>query len=203
MKDSATARAAFDVFSKRQRKITRQSKKKSVASQEEVASYARRCYFKRRQWIVDYKQGKPCGDCNGIFHHFAMDFDHREGTEKLFAISTSVAIGASKELIEQEIAKCDLICSNCHRVRTWTKIQAKMLPLPPERTAPADRQKCPRGHDYDETNTRKRLNLDGSLRGRSCRACDSQWQKDRQKRRAEAAGRVYKPKIPVLPGEDE
>lgn len=46
-----------------------------------------------------------------------MDFDHVRGTKK-FAIST-YAHAVSSETLTKEIAKCDLVCANCHRERTY------------------------------------------------------------------------------------
>lgn len=59
----------------------------------------------------------PCADCNGSFPFYVMDFDHREGEVKLFDVSNgALRFGRAKVLAE--IAKCDVICANCHRIRT-------------------------------------------------------------------------------------
>jgi hypothetical protein len=50
-----------------------------------------------------------------------MDFDHRPGTEKLFQFGGSDLVRHSLETTLAEIAKCDLVCANCHRVRTWRR----------------------------------------------------------------------------------
>jgi hypothetical protein len=63
---------------------------------------------------------KPCADCGGTFHPVAMDFDHVRG-EKLNEVSTLLRTGSSLETLKAEIAKCDVVCSNCHRVRTFTR----------------------------------------------------------------------------------
>jgi hypothetical protein len=47
-----------------------------------------------------------------------MDFDHREGTTKKYNVGSMFAHHHSKASIEEEVAKCDLVCSNCHRIRT-------------------------------------------------------------------------------------
>lgn len=61
------------------------------------------------------KENKPCSDCHKIYPHYVMDWDHREN--KVDNVSTLVAKGQkTKALIE--IDKCDLVCSNCHRIRT-------------------------------------------------------------------------------------
>jgi len=54
-------------------------------------------------------------DCQGIFPKECMDFDHVKGN-KLFEIGPSFL--RNRKEVEIEIEKCDLICANCHRIRT-------------------------------------------------------------------------------------
>lgn len=77
-----------------------------------------------REWLRSLK-AKPCADCGGSFPPCVMDFDHI-GSDKEAAISTMINRFASKRRILAEIAKCELVCANCHRIRT-----------------------CARGHDHD------------------------------------------------------
>lgn len=70
-------------------------------------------------WLNALKSA-PCMDCGGSFHPVAMDFDHRDGTGKAFAISTGRGL-VSKSRLESEISKCDIVCANCHRVRTHNR----------------------------------------------------------------------------------
>lgn len=113
----------------------------SIAAAAAEGSRRRRLNQKQR-WLATLAQLKaaPCTDCGGRFHPVAMDFDHRDPIEKLFVISK----GPKKlELVLAEIAKCDLVCANCHRVRTWTKghhttrrdSPSKVEPAPPLRIA--------------------------------------------------------------------
>lgn len=72
-------------------------------------------------WVRIKYDGTPCMDCGGVFKFIAMDFDHRLDETKSFAVSTMNYYCATTEnlaTVSKEIAKCDLICSNCHRVRT-------------------------------------------------------------------------------------
>jgi hypothetical protein len=48
-----------------------------------------------------------------------MHFDHREPAKKKFQIGRAVTGTMSVRLMMTEIAKCDLVCANCHAVRTW------------------------------------------------------------------------------------
>jgi hypothetical protein len=47
-----------------------------------------------------------------------MDFDHRDPETKHKGIAQMVAYGWSLERLAAEIAKCELVCANCHRLRT-------------------------------------------------------------------------------------
>jgi hypothetical protein len=78
----------------------------------------------RRLWwerVALLKSG-PCTDCGGVFPPYVMDFDHRVGEEKFEGVSSLVGRTATWEVIEAEIAKCDLVCANCHRIRTYTRM---------------------------------------------------------------------------------
>ncbi len=75
-------------------------------------------YRERNIRYVNGLKSNPCVDCGHSFDPVCMDFDHREGEEKLRAISKMVRLGNSIVRITREIAKCDLVCSNCHRIRT-------------------------------------------------------------------------------------
>lgn len=75
-------------------------------------------YELKRKFIISLKN-KPCLDCNKIFDAYAMDFDHRNPSEKSFEISTAYHI--EENILNKEIAKCDLVCANCHRVREFNR----------------------------------------------------------------------------------
>ena len=65
---------------------------------------------------MEYLGGK-CKDCGGTYHPIIYDFDHRDPALKEFKISGR-AIYRWKEL-KRELDKCDLRCSNCHRLRHY------------------------------------------------------------------------------------
>lgn len=76
---------------------------------------------KRREghiaWVNTLRD-HPCMDCKGSFPTCVMEFDHREGEAKTAAVAKMVTDSYSKESILAEIQKCDLVCANCHRIRT-------------------------------------------------------------------------------------
>ena len=73
-----------------------------------------------RERVIDAKS-VPCMDCALTFPYYVMDFDHRPDEVKLFNIAEYARLKPSMAQLEAEIAKCDVICSNCHRIRTYER----------------------------------------------------------------------------------
>ena len=61
----------------------------------------------------------PCMDCGRSFLPHQMDFDHRDPSAKSFQVTDSQAMLASRRRLLDEIAKCDVVCSTCHAIRTY------------------------------------------------------------------------------------
>ena len=61
----------------------------------------------------------PCRDCGGLFKPHQMDFDHRDPAAKSFGLTWPRALLASRANLLVEVAKCDVVCANCHSVRTY------------------------------------------------------------------------------------
>lgn len=72
-----------------------------------------------KEW-VDALKAAPCTDCGSRFPPYSMHWDHLPGTKKARSeeVSNLVRRGCSRERILAEITKCDLVCGNCHSVRT-------------------------------------------------------------------------------------
>lgn len=71
-----------------------------------------------RREIQKFKGSTPCMDCSRIYPYYVMDFDHR--AEKQWEISDMTRTkGLTYEDVQAELAKCDLVCANCHRERTF------------------------------------------------------------------------------------
>jgi hypothetical protein len=49
-----------------------------------------------------------------------MTFDHRPGTTKVDDLANLARLGCTG-LFEQELEKCDLVCANCHAIRTYLR----------------------------------------------------------------------------------
>lgn len=61
----------------------------------------------------------PCKDCGIKYPPYVMDFDHL--SDKEFLISKMTGCGSKKKMMI-EAAKCDVVCSNCHRIRTHNRL---------------------------------------------------------------------------------
>lgn len=85
--------------------------------------------------VAMYKEDNPCVDCGNFFPQECMDFDHRDWSSKSNNVGTMVAHGHNRDKIWDEIAKCDLVCSNCHRTRTRrTRLRMGRQILAPSRS---------------------------------------------------------------------
>lgn len=100
-------------------KISKYIKQKRLQDREDYGKGHRRIYPKaveRHGWYNEIKS-EPCTDCKQTFPPCCMDFDHVRG-EKSHTIGYMVRQEYSIERIKEEIAKCELVCANCHRIRT-------------------------------------------------------------------------------------
>lgn len=75
----------------------------------------------RVAFVHNMKDRTPCADCGQHFPYYVMDFDHRDDKEAL--VSTLVNSGGMARLLA-EIEKCDIVCANCHRERTFRRAAA-------------------------------------------------------------------------------
>lgn len=86
---------------------------------------ARALRSKKRYILLMRKlKEKPCADCQHKFPYYVMDFDHISN-DKVSEIASLVARGYWKRAIA-EMKKCEVVCSNCHRVRTHERKQGRL-----------------------------------------------------------------------------
>lgn len=95
----------------------RHQRERRAADPSVVRNDRRRARERARLHVNAIKEGTPCADCGGVFDSVCMDFDHL-GDDKTASIGLMVSKGMSTRRIDEEIAKCELVCANCHRVRT-------------------------------------------------------------------------------------
>jgi hypothetical protein len=80
---------------------------------------------KRESWraqarLLDHLRDRPCADCGGCFAPCAMDFDHRDPRSKRAAVTRMIGRAGTPRILD-EVAKCDIVCANCHRLRTFVR----------------------------------------------------------------------------------
>jgi hypothetical protein len=91
-----------------------------VKNKQYYVDKAKKRNAETKQWVRDLKDSTPCKDCGEFKPYYVMHFDHLGLEKKLFNISSNVtAVGRAK--LQAEIDKCDLLCSNCHGIRTWKR----------------------------------------------------------------------------------
>lgn len=81
-----------------------------------------------REYLWEYLNANPCAFC-GVADPRVLEFDHIDETTKTKEINY-LATRANLEALKAEIAKCRVLCANCHRIRTgyqfnywWTKLE--------------------------------------------------------------------------------
>ena len=86
--------------------------------QKERRRYKATVKDRKRQMILDAKD-HPCTDCGVKYPYYIMDLDHIRG-DKVGNVG-NVAKIAGFQALKDELAKCEPVCSNCHRERTHGK----------------------------------------------------------------------------------
>ena len=70
-----------------------------------------------RKEVIDKLKSAPCVDCKLKYPPVCMDFHHKDPSTKLFEPNSGCCSRSLKAVLN-EIAKCELVCANCHRIRT-------------------------------------------------------------------------------------
>lgn len=74
------------------------------------------------EWYREYKKTLRCADC-GINHPAVLGHHHLDPSQKEVNISRLLATNSSLRRLKEEMAKCVVLCSNCHRIRHWNERQ--------------------------------------------------------------------------------
>lgn len=98
---------------------SRESYKRRSQDKEWYAAYREgyaEQYRERKKKAVELMGGQ-CADCGGVFPTVAYDFHHIDPSQK--DMNPSKAMTLSEDKMLEELSKCVLLCSNCHRIRHW------------------------------------------------------------------------------------
>lgn len=66
--------------------------------------------------VMSIKLERGCVDCGYKSHSAALEYDHLPGTDKKFCVS--LCYHRTWDEVVDEIAKCEVVCANCHRIRS-------------------------------------------------------------------------------------
>ncbi len=92
----------------------------SAMTEKELATYNKQQYKKR---LAEIKTASGCVDC-GEKNHIVLDFDHIR--DKKYNVSRMIHDGFSWKAIMKEIQKCEVVCANCHRIRTHQRLTSRI-----------------------------------------------------------------------------
>lgn len=98
------------------------SRRHYLANKEYYIDRNRRYRKELSNFVNSIKSKTPCSDCKIIYPPFVMDFDHLDGSTKDGIVSYFTKTGRI-EAMKREIQKCEVVCSNCHRIRTHSRLQ--------------------------------------------------------------------------------
>jgi len=81
---------------------------------------------KKIEKFVELKRKSICADCgvSGKKHPEIMDFDHLR--DKSFNVGSGVTRFSKAKMLE-EMQKCEIVCANCHRIRTAKRRKTKAV----------------------------------------------------------------------------
>lgn len=90
----------------------------SVPRHTMTPEYHRKWKARRTELLRIWKHAAGCAECGFRGHPAALEFDHVQGTKLNHVSKLSTH---AWETIMAEIAKCDVVCANCHRLRTLAR----------------------------------------------------------------------------------
>ncbi len=85
----------------------------------QVKANKKRYIERNKQYVRELREAALCADCGENPHFAAMDFDHLD--DKIDCVSSMVLTPVSMKKLKAEIDKCEIVCSNCHRIRTYER----------------------------------------------------------------------------------
>lgn len=91
-----------------------------LKNKELTANRTRLNKEKRKDIVRSIKESSPCADCDVSYPYYVMHFDHLDSTEKIGNVNVLLNTKALQTTLN-EIEKCDIVCANCHSVRTWKR----------------------------------------------------------------------------------
>ena len=101
------------------------TRRRTERDPEGIRAQKRRCMERKRAAIREAKD-RPCADCGVRYPYYVMEFDHVNPGAKCFNVSSGY-MSFSVTRVLAEIAKCEVVCANCHAERTHRRRSARRV----------------------------------------------------------------------------
>lgn len=89
-----------------------------------IADQTRRQRLEKQEWLKSFKKTLSCSRCQ-FSDYRALEFHHKDPSTKEFTICRALhQCHMSIERIKQELEKCEVVCSNCHRIEHYVETHA-------------------------------------------------------------------------------
>lgn len=92
-------------------------KQKNIRSKVVISEFLRSC------------KDRPCADCGQSYPYWVMDFDHLHS--KNFNLGSAPTRRLGMDRIKKEVEKCEVVCSNCHRTRSYNRRMVRLAGIEP------------------------------------------------------------------------
>lgn len=111
-----------------------------------------------RSWLDARKRKRGCSRC-AVDTPACLDFHHRNEETKRMAVGRMITFGYGKDMLREEIRKCDVLCANCHRELHYTPPKRERKRWVHDRKRAEGCERCgesnPAGLDFHHTTDRK------------------------------------------------
>lgn len=84
---------------------------------ERAVERNRKLKVRLRNQMLEYLSDKACVKC-GVSDVRVLEFDHIDSAAKSFGIARGITNLLSWEKLHAEIVKCQILCANCHKIKT-------------------------------------------------------------------------------------
>lgn len=114
----AVRAAARDAYARKVGRPVNGWQRRHASAEERTRFHNRKNRAWRMAAVGEIKLRTGCVDCGYRRCVQALEFDHLPSAEKSFSVSNAVVQNTPWKLVLAEIAKCEVVCANCHRERT-------------------------------------------------------------------------------------
>lgn len=102
-----------------QRAANRRATQRYYEKNREEARAKKARQRERMRAIIREAKDVSCTDCGHRYPHYVMEFDHDEAPAVPGHRPSDLVSSGSPRRLREEIARCEVVCANCHAARTW------------------------------------------------------------------------------------